>query len=828
MTGWQENAQRQFSADCDAPGSALLARTPLRSRIRGRLLAPTATHGNSFVRRLRVLLRESQVFASCFVVLAISTVYFCDVQLTDFGLILFFSVGVFALLGQTLLGESKFLGATSADRLLLGWSVGLSLPFAVALVGYYLGSVLAGVAGVCVLVAAIAYSRRLLTRSEFLSSSPRTPAPQDAMSGRSRPAISCSVPPAIYITSLLYTLLCVVVPFGWFSSESLVREMYGDGFQRFAVLHAIADAVPPSNPFVAGAPLSYYWFSLVPLALTKQIAAIDTFAIWKTYQTVFCFFAIPAIWLWLRIVFRSAQVATTTVVLAFIAASFELFYRLPQQLSTWSQFGYSRLLNTDPDQRIGLLTPFSDQLLFEDYLYIPQNAQALLLVVLMLAAVHFNRWISACALSAALFGINSFLFVPAFAGLCAVLTTTALGNKMSWRSAGQYVCLGVAATLVSASLCGVSTLSPTLLAVICCALLAVCLGNKRPNAMLPAAVPPAWPLRFLALGICASLLAAALFSPLSSVLFWNYGLCAPGAICAICCVTFSPARVGTRKEFTFILAYLAAHILCTATLLLLVKLVPMRIDLLTGFPISDHTAPFNQLFDSLVDWSLVDWSVVDWLAQSRARVSPFNFYHKSSKVVRLLLCILTAWGLSEMLAVRSRRPPAWIVYSSVCILLLAGFATTAVRAFSYARTEAVAEAPLGRHLRDAHVDSKTVVVLEDYRNSRLLQLAPVSAYYFSSWGDGGPGLAPLGGNWVDQYLSLSDQAEGRRRETALRQLFAAPLDAQKLELFLQTEAADYLVTAKVHALEPCAHLVASTVGANLYDISSQCKHVRAN
>lgn len=146
---------------------------------------------------------------------------------------------------------------------------------------------------------------------------------------RGRPEVTVaeteSIPLSLYVVAALFTIISVAVPFSSFSGSSILREFYGDAMQRFGVIYALTRDVPPHNPFLAGAPLRYYWLWMVPYAAEYRYICGDLFTVWKCGQswTALCF---PlGLWYLLRQLLNNGRAAYMAVLFALVFTSYEVF-----------------------------------------------------------------------------------------------------------------------------------------------------------------------------------------------------------------------------------------------------------------------------------------------------------------------------------------------------------------------------------------------------------------------------------------------------------------------------------------------------------------------
>lgn len=582
-----------------------------------------------------------------------------------------------------------------------------------------------------------------------------------------------TVPWGLYALSLAYVILSVLLPFAFFSADSIVREFYGDGVQRFAVIYALGDRVPPANPFMAAMPLRYYWLGMLPYAAEYRWVWPDLFAVWRCGQAWTALLLLPALWLVVRSLARCPRVAWWTVVLAFVCASWEALVH-----PAWREGAAA--LRQDPDMLRGIVQPWSDQLLLEDFLYIPHNAWALSLVLGSVWLLARGRIWGALPGLAALAATNTFFALPAAAGYAVcVLACRRLPEALA--ACAAFACavaaaLGLVGILPAWTLWGVG--AGAVLALVCCRG-----GGGRAcgeTALAAAAVA-------LLLALAALLLPAPGRHPLTYLL--NYG---PAAVAGVWLLGVLVRRGGgslpqaLRCALLFLLSAAAVVLLSTA---------------------------FLQLADAA--WAP---AAVRGLAQRAGEtLNPFNFYHKTAKLVRLTWALLGALALVRLSASLGprplRRPLAW----ALALALLASTLTTVWRPLTYAFGHEVAEAPAARYLRAQHVSARTVVLAEDYRGTQLPMLLPVTLYCYSQWGEGNLGLSTRRGTWLDQYLPPALRVASRPRELAVERFFSPAATTAERAALLRAGGVRYVLTRKPWEPRGLARPVLSGAGVWLYE-----------
>jgi hypothetical protein len=549
-----------------------------------------------------------------------------------------------------------------------------------------------------------------------------------------------SIPISVYLLALLYALVSVALPFRYFSADSISREFFIDGVQRLGVTYALAERIPPANPFFTGAPLSYYWFALFPAAVEFRFAHRDIFDVWKCGNLWNALLLPIALWGVVRQLFARPIVAWAALLFTFVFCSYEIF-ALPdfggalKQLvidRSWSAFVAHMPLG-DPDMLRGIVTPYSDQLLLEDFLYVPQNAVALMIVLVGLWLWDTQRDLAAAFCLSTLAGVNTFYALPVFGAFALV----------SWQRDGLRHALATSMLVVAWAitwlvLCRILAWPPLPWAAgssIAMTLLAACLTKQEP--------PPRrcglW-LRIATLLFLAGLLSICLLRPSANlgVLALNYG---PAFVLGLGLCVHLALRGGVN------LPARSADLLC---FLLLAGAIYFALSF------------FLYL-------QFVEWIPASARAFSRAvglELNLFNFYHKVGKLVRLSWTIfagvLLALYLPQVRSWLASRPLRW----AIVVLLGLSAVTGLLRPLTYLRAGPVAEGEAGRWL-DPH-RGENVILLEDFRGSMINQLLPARVFYFSMWSGGNPALTHAVGTWVEQYLPRTWRAQAPRRESGIR------------------------------------------------------------
>ena len=544
------------------------------------------------------------------------------------------------------------------------------------------------------------------------------------------------IPFSIYLISLLYVFISVILPFSHFSSHSIVREFYGDGVQRFGTTYALAQGIPPRNPFFAGAPLQYYWFFLFPYASEYRFIHHNLFDIWKCGQTWTAFLFLPGLWSISQAIFRRKVIAWSALLFGFFFASYEIFANTGilhallghlNSLSGWkltlSDF-FKAISSRDPDMIIGIITFYSDQLFVEDFLYVPQNIYALIVILVALRFMEANRHWAALFVLSSLAGINTFFILPAFGAFGLVYF-----KRFGFWSVIAAMLMLCSYALVWFSICKIigdlSFLSSLAVALLATGLFIFSFQKRHKPLQVQKDLTP-----WLKGGAWAFLISLILIIFLRLwinvlVLILNYG---PAWVIGI-----------------YFLFYLATH--------------KERFSLREGqhaflFLIAFCTV--YEFFTFFIYLQFVD-SAPNIIRQLAYRigldVNLFNFYHKGGKLVRLSWAIFAGLGLAvfgkEWLNYARRH---WAFSSMMAIGLAAATITSIVRPLTYLADGAVAETNAADYLIRNKEGIKTTVLLEDFRQSMINQLVPVSVFYFSTWSGGNPGLTHAVGTWADQYL----------------------------------------------------------------------------
>ncbi len=611
---------------------------------------------------------------------------------------------------------------------------------------------------------------------------------------------SIVLPFSVYLLSAAYCFISVVLPFRAFTYSSLVREMFSDGFQRFGVLRALADAVPPTNLFFDGAPLSYYWFSFLPMALPLELGVSDIFTAWKAVQIATAVIFVPFVWGVIRICCKSSAIAWGALAFAVFFPSYEILSspQFWQILDDQFAQGVPRvsamieaLATFDPDHVVGMLTPYSDQLYLEDFLYIPHNVVALLTVLICCWAITNENWFFALSLSSGLVGINTFVALPTTAAVFIVML-----SRCSLRFTSVGLAFALAQGLLWASLCSIIEVRAWTFVP-----LVLLLGwgfSRLPTEEQQKGIGVQRGVTIVAAGLLFGMagLAIANERAVVAILFFNYGLAFPLAIVALLMLFCIRRKIVWSNALLFLCSYLLAHLLIT--ILLCLPVSGIKLQVLSSF-----------------------------VEEIGARVSPFNYYHKAAKGARLAMAVLAAFAVVEIsrtrlqrvLPARTARP--LLIAVGVAVLAPATI-TSFVRAMSYVKPTLVSERFVGAFLRSSQLSATPIVLLEDFKYSQITQIAPVVTYYYSTWTGAAHGISHLSGTWAEQYLPASRKAEVAQREKALTELFTGHDHPGQLKAFLRTARATHLLAKHPYNFEPCGKLVFSSPGHYLYLVQKAC------
>jgi hypothetical protein len=615
------------------------------------------------------------------------------------------------------------------------------------------------------------------------------------------------IPFSIYLISLLYVLVSVALPFSHFSNNSIYREFYGDGVQRFGTTYALAQGIPPRNPFFAGAPLQYYWFFLFPYASEYRFIHHNLFDIWKCGQTWTAFFFLPGLWSISQTIFKRKVIAWSSLLFGFFFASYEIIantsilHAILNQLNSFSGWGgalrgfFKAIISRDPDMIVGIITSYSDQLFVEDFLYVPQNIYAVIIILVALRFMEANRhWTAIFALSS-LAGTNTFFILPAFGAFGLVYF-----KRFSFWMGIVAMLMLCSYALVWFSICniigGLSFLSALTVALLATGLF-IFFSQKRYKLSQVQKDLTSW-LKGGTWAFLTSLILITFLRPWINVmvLILNYG---PALVIGIYFLFY----LATRKErfswgegqftFLFLIAFCAIYEFITFIIYLqFVDKAPRMIQQLA----------YRIGLD----------------------VNLFNFYHKGGKLVRLSWAIFAGMGLAvfgrKWLSYVRRR---WTFSSVVAIGLAATTFTSFVRPLTYLADGVVEEIHAAHYLIQNQEGIKATVLLEDFRQSMINQLVPVSVFYFSPWSGGNPGLTHTVGTWADQYLPKQVRPQSREREAINQLFFGNQMTQSDRKKMLQKYGIAYILTNGKYDFRDIAELVVDQSGGYLYQVKKESK-----
>lgn len=613
-------------------------------------------------------------------------------------------------------------------------------------------------------------------------------------SGQKHPVI----PFTLYLASLIYTLVSVALPFSYFSFNSIAREFYIDGIQRFGTIYALSQDIPPNNPFFSGARLMYYWFSFFPFAIEYRFIHHDLFNVWKSGQLWTSLLFMPFLWFVMAKVFREKVVAWSVILFSFFFASYEIFanlYWAKPILTQWHGLGNvikllkSLALSHDPDMVVGIVTQYSDQLFMEDFLYIPHNAYALLVIVsglwFMKEKKHWAMIFSFSSLAA----INTFFIIPVFSSL---LVHFFIGYRLIAACVSSLLLCSYA--LLWMIMCRI-VLYPSFLLGLLTAFAATAIFTycSRQNCFSTFNGKSTFSniLRISTWSFLISLLLLLLLRPKYNfvVLVLNYGPSFLIGLFFLCHMLFAKTYPETGKDgLTLIFLFVSGTIFNLVTVLVYLQFLDY-----VPLPLKDLSYRIG------LDINL------------------FNFYHKIGKLARLSWAIFAGLGIALLGSVFLNHLLKRKL--QLLLLLLALFAATLtsfVRPLTYLTSGPVDEAGAGQYLVQEKKDISTTLLVEDYNGSRINLLAPVSVFYYSSWTGGNPGLTHAIGTWADQYLIKSARNESKRREIINRHFFSNATDNHERQLILKEYRIDYILTRKKYDFYPFADLVVNKEGGFLY------------
>ena len=615
-----------------------------------------------------------------------------------------------------------------------------------------------------------------------------------------------TIPLALYCTSFVYTMASVALPFSNFSFNSIAREFYSDGIHRFGTIYALAQNIPPSNPFFAGVHLMYYWFSFLPFAMEYRFLHIDLFNIWKSGQIWTSLLFLPFLWYVMAKLFNKKVVAWSVVLLGFFFASYEIFVNLYwvesvfSQYSDWKNLFGSLIklgLSRDPDMMIGIITPYSDQLFMEDFLYIPHNTCALLVIFCGLWFLEEKRHWAAIFTFSSLAAINTFFIIPVFSALFVrfFIGFPLLAALLSFLLLGSY-------TLVWMVLCGIISY-PSVLNSLFGAFVstAVFVYFSRKNCFLAFKQKSGQSkiLRMSTWSFLVSLVLLMFLRPRYNLIAYmlNYGPSFLIGLYFLYSVLFLKTDIAMDNNG----AYALIFILITGAIYNLVT-VFVYLQFLEYIPLP--------LRDLAYRFGLY--------------VNLFNFYHKIGKLIRLNWAVLAGLALAlsgpTFLNYLLKKR---LLFFFTLLALSAAAITSLVRPLTYFIHGTVEEANAACYLLREKKNISTTLLLEDYSGSRINMLAPVSVFFYSSWSGGNPGLTHAIGTWADQYLPKYSRKDSKYRETLNQLFFSDSLGCNERKYFLREHSIDFILSRKKYDFYPFADLVVEKEGGFLYVVKQSIK-----
>jgi len=524
----------------------------------------------------------------------------------------------------------------------------------------------------------------------------------------------------VLVVGLVFMLL-VAVPFSKFSPGNIVKELWGDGHQRFGVAHSLAQ-LPPENPFAAGLPLRYYWFSFYPLSFIHYQLLPDMFSVWKVFMLAQSFFFVLAIYLFLKALYPHRAVAFWSILFLFLFCSFEFFINkrlwahalllLKIPLSAWLQGLGHFLVGFDPDHVAGIVTGYSDQIYWEDFVYIPQNFVAVLMGLFSLFLWRKKFFVPSALVAALMVGYNTFYIVIFWPVLFVLFWLQGL----PWvRIAGLFmICTGAGGLFAWMT----NLMAFRLLPFFCLALLGGGLLLEKVSEHASVRKPKSKISRKALFVACLSL--AALIFTRPELLKNNL---------VVMLANYGPAFVFLGA---FVWVYRKKNLPpLFAGLFLFVGLY----WLVSSFLI----AGFKGFLPGLAGEASLK------LNQS---LNLFNFYHKVGKFVRLVVCFLGAIGLCRLFPRILRRKSLKWAFVAMLILSLP---TALIRPLTYLKHQRVRQQASGMWLKHKARPQERYLT-QTYENDYLHELAPVSSFYTSDWSEGNIGLTHRTGRWLDQYL----------------------------------------------------------------------------
>jgi hypothetical protein len=205
-------------------------------------------------------------------------------------------------------------------------------------------------------------------------------------------------------------------------------------------------------------------------------------------------------------------------------------------------------------------------------------------------------------------------------------------------------------------------------------------------------------------------------------------------------------------------------------------------------------------------------------------INPFNFTHKVGKGARLMWCLLAGAGAASVLSwIRRSRVRVALAIGLAAIVMPVAAATSILRPLTYLRDAPPHEAAAAGLLRRSGASLSTVVLLEDYRESQINQLAPVSTYFISSWSDGARSLSNAAGTWADQYVPSRFRPATAAREARNADVFRADDVGAAIRRLSGETRMDYVLTRRRYDLGRGFRLLVDWPGGYLYEILAEAK-----
>jgi hypothetical protein len=378
-----------------------------------------------------------------------------------------------------------------------------------------------------------------------------------------------------------------------------------------------------------------------------------------------------------------------------------------------------------------------------------------------------------------LIGINTFFAPPAFTGYLVV--SLALYGIRSFSSA---LCIMAAGGIICAIMCNMADPNDPVPWVILCVVILVFLATRwiknDQEFYFPGNEYRYWPTAVL-----ASFAAIVALSPLHNTLtlFIAYS---PSILFALYfLVQIARKRADVSPLILFLMVFLTLYALMTIFLSL-------------------------QQIAAAPEW------IRNAAVYAGREVNLFNFYHKSGKMVRIAWAVFGAMGLYLLiphLELISRKS-SWPVIAGFSLLFLSAV-TPIFRPFTYLGHGRVAEAAAASYLRS--VAGNRTLLIEDFRASRINQLAPVEVFYYSQWSNGNMALNTLEGNWSDQYLQAAMRHLSGNRESEVSRFFTGP-NPESRKAFLIHNRIGFILTRNRYDISGIADPVVEEPGGYLYRV----------